>query len=167
MDLNPLQEHRGDRPFPVSAFKGPRSAWKVYIDDFSNLTIMPEVLLEHVAGVTSASQRAARGIYQVVNVIRDEGKPKVSVNVTKELGYTFLGREGWLSVSNSRSLELFNPRFHIPSKRRSPMVVLQISSGKDAHALQARQARRRSGAGSRTSGSCTVTQSASGCDDAF
>ena len=92
--------------------------WKVYIDDFSDITIMPEELLEHVAGETSASQRAARGIYQVENVIRNEEKPKVGVIDTEELGYTFLGREGWFGVSNSRSLELVNLGFHILSKGR-------------------------------------------------
>ena len=42
MGLDPSREHRGDRPFPVSAFEGPRSVWKVYIDDFSDTNILPE-----------------------------------------------------------------------------------------------------------------------------
>ena len=43
-------------------------------------------------------------------------------------------------MSNSRSLELVNLGFHILSKGRSPLVLLQILSGRAAHALQARQA---------------------------
>ena len=105
LGLDPRQEVRGDKPYPVSASEGERSSWSIYIDDFLDVTIL---LAQHARwqdGLVSTNQGTLRLCYSTADVLRNLDKAHTSAREIEHLGYWLEGTDGWYGVGTERHLE--------------------------------------------------------------
>ena len=137
--LAPDREIRGDRPFPMSAAEGERSCWGIYIDDFVDLRIAPSVRARALEGMQGDHQGRLRITYGSRSIPRNVDKGHSSIIEVERLGYELDGVSGWYGISVMRALEICGITLYVEARVTVPLLILQILTGKIAHAIQLRR----------------------------
>ena len=132
-------ELRTDRPNPMSSFAGPRALWSIYLDDFGEMNVLQAANLDKHVGLPTKQQLLLRRHYAVNDIPRSEEKSVEGATHATHLGYLFDGLGASLRISGTRAMELLSIGLCILNGDRLPLLVLQIFSGKMAHAIQLRR----------------------------
>jgi len=118
---------------------GERSCWGIYIDDFVDLRIAPSVRARALEGMQGDHQGRLRITYGSRSIPRNVEKGHSSIIEVERLGYELDGVSGWYGISVTRALEICGITLYVEARITVSLLILQILTGKVAHAIQLRR----------------------------
>ena len=137
--LDRRQEIRQGRRLPLSIAQGPRQGWKIFLDDFLNISVSSRAAARYFRDVPGENQLLLRSHYEASRVPRGLEKAIEGETVVKHLGYVYDGDLALARLATGRCLELCSIGFALLEGVTERLLHFQVFAGKAAHGLQLRR----------------------------